>query len=104
MELALTFGIVVCVVAFVWLISQIPLVSDALDFLAEIASGPRFVYMGWPWIFSSSFRRDLRREHSTRNPLLAYAEYLLALVSFVVQLLLMFLVSSALVTKLLGPA
>ena len=48
------------------------------DFLGEIGSGPRFVYMAFPWLLSKSYREDIRLEYRRRNRVLAWLEFSLA--------------------------
>ncbi len=54
-----------------------------IDFLGEIGSGPRFVYMAFPWIFSKSYRQEIRLEYRNRNKAMAWVEFSLAALSLV---------------------
>ena len=43
----LVFGVFLAVAI---VLSRIPVLGDVLDFFAELASGPRFVYLAWPFL------------------------------------------------------
>lgn len=53
------------------------------DFVGEIGSGPRFIYMAFPWLFSRSYREEIRLEYKGRNKIIAWAEFSLAVLFFV---------------------
>ncbi len=76
----LVFGVFLAVAI---VLSRIPILGDALDFFAELASGPRFVYLAWPFLLSSAYRKELILEHKNRIKWLAWVEYFLATIVFV---------------------
>ena len=82
-------------------IYKIPVVGDALDFFAEVLSGPRFIYLAWPFLFSSNYRNKLIREHRNRVKWLAWIEYLMALIVFVFVCAFLYLVIHHNITRLL---
>ena len=63
-------------------LSRVPVLGNALDFFAELASGPRFVYLAWPFLLSTAYRKELILEHRKRIKWLAWVEYFLATIVF----------------------
>ncbi len=61
---------------------------DIFDFISEIGSSFRFLYMGFPWVFSKAYREEIRLKHYARNPIIAWLEYTLAFVFFIIWVLL----------------
>ncbi|UTW45410.1 hypothetical protein KFE80_00290 [bacterium SCSIO 12696] len=79
MELVVAVAIFVLIIMLVFVvIPAIPVIGGLFDFLAEIASGPRFLTMGIGWVMSENYRQEIRREHSKRVKVLAWLEYILA--------------------------
>ena len=75
----LAFGVFLAIATA---LSRIPVLGDALDFFAELASGPRFVYLAWPFLLSTAYRKKLILEHKNRIKWLAWVEYLFAIIVF----------------------
>ena len=63
-------------------LSKVPVLGNVLDFFAELASGPRFVYLAWPFLLSTAYRKELILEHKNRIKWLAWVEYFLATIVF----------------------
>ena len=75
----LVFGVFLAVAAA---LSKVPVLGNVLDFFAELASGPRFVYLAWPFLLSTAYRKELILEHKNRIKWLAWVEYILATIVF----------------------
>ncbi|WP_269521292.1 hypothetical protein [Alteromonas sp. BMJM2] len=75
----LVFGVFLAVAVA---LSRVPVLGNALDFFAELASGPRFVYLAWPFLLSTAYRKELIFEHRNRIKWLAWVEYILATIVF----------------------
>lgn len=75
----LVFGVFLAVAVA---LSKVPVLGNALDFFAELASGPRFVYLAWPFLLSTAYRKELILEHRNRIKWLAWVEYFLATIVF----------------------
>jgi|TARA_B100000508_G_C11199408_1_gene152338 hypothetical protein len=73
------FGVFLAVAAG---LSRVPVLGNALDFFAELASGPRFIYLAWPFLLSTAYRKELILEHRDRIKWLAWIEYFLATIVF----------------------
>ncbi|MCZ4238647.1 hypothetical protein BZA03_11428 [Alteromonas sp. I10] len=65
----LVFGVFLAVAAA---LSKVPVLGNVLDFFAELASGPRFVYLAWPCLLSTAYRKELILEHKNRIKWLAW--------------------------------
>lgn len=82
-------------------LSKIPIIGDVLDFFAEVASGLRFIYLAWPFLLSKSYRHHILIEHQKRIKWLAWIEYLMATLVFILSCTFLFLVTHHNVTRLL---
>jgi hypothetical protein len=68
----LVFGVFLAVAVA---LSKVPVLGNALDFFAELVSGPRFVYLAWPFLLSTAYRKEIILEHKNRIKWLAWVEY-----------------------------
>ena len=93
--------VVVIIFFLVLLISNIPIVGSAFEFISELSSAPRFVYLAWPFICSKKYRYKIVSEHKRRRKWLAWTEYCFASIVFVVVCIHLFLAIHRYVTKLL---
>ena len=75
----LVFGVFLAVAVA---LTKVPVLGNVLDFFSELASGPRFVYLAWPFLLSTAYRKELILEHKNRIKWLAWVEYILATIVF----------------------
>lgn len=104
MSVLLTLVIGLAFILAVYLITLILGVGVALDYLGELGSGPRFLYMSIPWLVSSDYREYLRQEHCQRNKFVAWLEYLLAAFFLALWLALIFWGANKLAIDIVGPS
>lgn len=57
-----------------------------MDLLGEIGSGPRFIYMAFPWLVSKTYRETIKAEYQIRNKVLAWIEFIFAAIFFFIWL------------------
>jgi len=93
MSIILTVVIALAIIAVIFLFSITPLVGIFFDVVSELGSAPRFLYMGFAWSFSASYRNAIKQEHRSRNAVLAWCEYLLALICLVAWLVFIFYIA-----------
>jgi len=57
-----------------------------LNSLGEISSAPPWLYRGWAYVFSKSYRLALRLEYKEMSPLLRPFDFIFSLIFFIGEL------------------
>jgi hypothetical protein len=96
----LTLAIAAAIIGIIGLLSVVPVVGTLFDFIGELGSGPRFIYMSFSWLFSEDYRRKIRQEYRRRNKVMAWLEYSLAATSLLAWLVLIFYVANNLAGRI----